>query len=96
MFTKIIKIHDLECQVEGNTLDEVCEDIRTAYYIVDKYEYDKMKMARAYPNIAPVYETAVMINGIFKAPVITSPLVPEAEECIKTVSEEYTASSKKK
>ena len=96
MFTKTIKIRDLECQVEGNTLDEVCEDIRASYYVANKYEYDKTKMAKAYPNIAPVYETAVMINGIFKAPVIASPLIPEAEECIKTVREEYKASGKKK
>lgn len=96
MFTKTIKIHDLECQVEGNTLEEVCEDIRASFYVANKYEYDKTKMAKAYPRIAPVYETAVMINGIFKAPVVASPMIPEAEEIIESVRKEYEASGKKK
>ena len=95
MFTQDIKIGELDCRIEGETLAEVCEDTRTAYYLANKYSHDKTAMARAYPKIRPVIAAATMINGIFKTTVISSPESEGSEEAIKAITKAFKASAEK-
>ena len=89
MFKKDIKIGDIDCRVEGETLEEVCEDTRAALYIVNKYKRDKTEMAKAYPRLKPVYETAVLVNGIFKTTVIASPDSEGSAAAIEEVTKAF-------
>lgn len=96
MFTQEIKIGDEDCRIEGETLEEVCEDARAACYIVDKYKHDKMAMARAYPKIRPLIAASVLINGILKAPVISSPETEEYRKIVGKIKEAFAASKASK
>lgn len=89
MFKKDIKIGDIDCRIEGETLEEVCEDTRATLYIINKYKHDKTEIAKAYPRLKPLYETAVLVNGIFKTTVIASPDSEGSAAAIEEVTKAF-------